>query len=62
MFLTIALNLASAAVLVSGWSLAVWALHKGLGGQPAPAARLYARRLPETDRLRDAVLSGKRAA
>ncbi len=62
MFLAIALNLASAAVLVGGWSLAVWALYKGLGSQPAPAATLYTGRLPETARLRDAALSGKRAA
>lgn len=62
MFLAIALNLASAAVLVGGWSLAVWTLYKRLGSQSAPAAQLYARRLPETDRLRDAVLFGERAA
>jgi hypothetical protein len=61
-FLAIVLNLASAAVLVGGWSLAVWTLYKGLGSQPAPAARLYARSFPETARLRDAILSGKRAA
>lgn len=62
MFSAIALNLASAAVLAGGWSLAVWTLYKGLGSQPAPAARLYVLRFPETARLRDAVLSGKRAA
>ncbi len=62
MFHAIVLNLASAAVVVGGWSLAVRALHKGLGGQPAPAVRLYARHHLETDCLCEPVLSGQRAA
>lgn len=62
MFLAIVLNLVSIVVLVGGWALAVLALYKGLGAQGAPAVGLDARRLRDTDRLRDAVLSGKRAA
>ncbi len=62
MLLVIVLNVACACVLVGGWALAVSALYRGLGGQPAPAARLLAQRRPRADRLRDAVVPVRRAA
>lgn len=62
MLLAIVLNLVCAVVLVGGWAAAVWALYKGLGEQPAPAARPSAHRLQETARLREAELPDERAA
>ena len=65
MLLAILLNAISAVVLVGGWALAVWALHRGLG---APYLAQENRRLSDagaladTDRLREAILSGQRAA
>lgn len=65
MLLAILLNAISAVVLVGGWALAVWALHRGLG---APYLAHEERHLsgtgtlPGGDRLRESVLSGQRAA
>jgi hypothetical protein len=59
------LNLISAVVLAGGWALAVWALHRALG---APYLAQQDRRLsdagalPDPERLREAVLSGRHAA
>jgi hypothetical protein len=65
MLLAILLNLLSAVVLVGGWAVAVWTLHRRLG---PPYLAQEERRpsgtatLPGSDRLREAVLSGQRAA
>ena len=58
MLLAIALNLASAVVLVGGWALAVRALYNGL---EALATGRDLPRLPATDRPHDAAPM-KRAA
>ena len=63
------LNLATAAILVSGWSLVLWKLYRGLEetrvARPGTTSRADAARLPDQESLReavDAVFSGTSAA
>lgn len=60
------LNLASAVILVGGWSLAVWTLYKRLDDPytcvPQEDRVSCADSLPGADHARETLLSGNRAA
>lgn len=64
MILAIAMNLITMAVLVGGWSAAVWALYKKLGGprkRPQAPRPVAAARAEDAGSRREPALTGSRA-